>query len=318
MKIGSLVSLGGIATILIAGSGYLTFGVVGVRPLTDYVTATMRLPDSGSLAVGSPVLLSGVEVGDITAVTAAGSGVEIGFRIVDSYRVPLDSDVRIENLSALGEPYVNFAPRTNAGPYLADGQTVAADRIAAPRSIPEISRLMTQVLGQLDPATMGEIVDTFDTALDGNEAEMADLARSTELLAAALTTRMPQLATAFTHGQTIAGDVGWVAAAAPAAAPPFVEFSARVDEIAQALGRLFRSGSGPQMYLDDNGLVPFLTRLTAWVDTAGPEVETLLPALRPLVEHTVAQGPGVDLSALISAALEGVGDDALRLRIHVN
>lgn len=254
MKIGSLVSLGGIATILIAGSGYLTFGVVGVRPLTDYVTATMRLPDSGSLAVGSPVLLSGVEVGDITAVTAAGSGVEIGFRIVDSYRVPLDSDVRIENLSALGEPYVNFAPRTNAGPYLADGQTVAADRIAAPRSIPEISRLMTQVLGQLDPATMGEIVDTFDTALDGNEAEMADLARSTELLAAALTTRMPQLATAFTHGQTIAGDVGWVAAAAPAAAPPFVEFSARVDEIAQALGRLFRSGSGPQMYLDDNGL----------------------------------------------------------------
>ncbi|MGW4241883.1 MlaD family protein [Nocardia sp. NPDC004722] len=317
MKLGSLASLGGIAGILILGSGYLAFDVVGYRPMAEYTTASMILANSAGLTNGSPILLTGVEVGEVTGVENRDTGIAVSFRTSGTYRIPIDSAVSIENLSALGETYIEFTPKTGAGPYLRDGQTVSADRISQPRPIPVVARLMTRVLEQLDPGVMSQLVDTFGVALDGTDTAMAELARSTELLAASLTTRMPSIAQSFTDAQTIAGDVDWVAAAAPAAAPPFVEFSVRVDQIAQALGRLFRTGGGPQMYVDDNGLVPFLTRLTTWIDTAGPELTPLLPALRPLVDDAVTQTPRIDLSRLISAALDGVGDDAVRLQIHV-
>ncbi|MGW4352885.1 MlaD family protein [Nocardia sp. NPDC004582] len=317
MKLGSLVSLGGIAGILVLGSGYLAIGVAGVDPMAEYTTATMVLGNTAGLATGSPILLSGVKVGDVTAVRDADSGAEVRFRVTGRYPIPVDSAVSIEQLSALGEPYVEFTPKSEGGPYLRDGQTISAERISRPRSIPEVARLMTQVLNQLDPAAMSRLTDTFGGALDGTDSAMADLGRSTALLAASLDSRLPEIAKTFTDMQTMADDIGWVATAAPAAAPPFVEFSVRVDQIAQALGRLFRAGGGPRMYLDENGLVPFLTRLTAWVDTAGPELAPLVPVLRPLVDDAAAQSPRIDLSRLISAALDGVGDDAVRLRIHL-
>lgn len=76
MKIGPLASLGGIAAITVLGASYLTFGVVQVDPFADYTEASMVLKNSGGLGVGSPILLTGIEVGRVTSVdrTAAACG----------------------------------------------------------------------------------------------------------------------------------------------------------------------------------------------------------------------------------------------------
>src|SRR5207249_4407799 len=100
------------------------------------------------------------------------------------------SIARIESLSGLGEAYLDFRPRGGgAGPYLRDGQTVDADKIVMPISIPEVAQTATRILNQLGPQAMGAIIETFSQGLAGTEAVIPQLSRSTDLLAATLLAR---------------------------------------------------------------------------------------------------------------------------------
>ncbi|MBH0775509.1 MlaD family protein [Nocardia bovistercoris] len=316
MKASSIASLGGIAAVSLLGSAYLTFGVVGTDRFTEFTSATMTLSDASGLVEGSPVLLTGVEVGDVTAVEHIGTGVEVRFRVDDAHRVPIDSDVSIESLSALGEPYIEFAPRTEDGPYLTDGQRLDTERVRVPMSIPTVSRMLTAVFDQLDPETLRALVDTFGTAVEGTESVIPELARSTELLAAAMNVRMPAIGATIDDVQTLAADSAWVPQAAPHAASAFVQFGERVEEVAQALDRLFSPANPPQMYVEEDGLVPFFTRLTDWSREVGPDFRLLAPALQPLADEAAGALPRIDLSRMISAALHGVGDDGAG-RVHI-
>ena len=81
MKAGALASLSGIAAITVLGASYLTFGVVRADPFADFTHASLHLENSAGLAVGAPILLTGIEIGKVTAVTAApdrGVDVEVG------------------------------------------------------------------------------------------------------------------------------------------------------------------------------------------------------------------------------------------------
>ncbi|WP_067848761.1 MlaD family protein [Nocardia lijiangensis] len=318
MRIGSLFSLGGIAVISVLGIAYLTFGVVRVEPLREDLRVTMVLSNSGGLEVGSPILLRGVKIGEITALRRGRGRVEAGFEVDRRYRLPVDSTVVIEGLSALGEPYVEFTPNTDDGPYLTEGQVLEGLRVRVPLSTPEVARLVTQVMNQLDPNAIGEFADTLGLAMEGTESVTPGLARSTDLLAAAIMSRSPQIGKMMTDLQSIAPDMDWTGPSFGVAAPNFVEFGQRVDEIAQAVGRLARTGDTPAMYLEGTGLVPFMARLTEWINAVGPEVKPLVPMLQPLADAATHSVPQVDLSALITQALEATEPEgAVRIRVGV-
>ncbi|BCK57341.1 MlaD family protein [Nocardia wallacei] len=320
MKARSVLSLGAIAVVSVVGSAYLAFGVVGADPFAQYTTVTMRVPDSGGLATGSPVLLSGIEVGEIAAVDSTAAGVRVTMDIRAAYQVPADSLVTIENLSWLGEPYVEFAPRTPGGRNLRDGEAVDTALVRPPLSIPELARLVTRVLGRIDPAAANALVDTFTTALTGTEAVIPELSRSTGLLAAAIADRSPEVGELLRDLQSIAPQMADAGPAMTVARPPLIEFGQRVDDIAESIGRLFRTGDAPRMYQEDMGLVPFVHRLGTWVDEIGPQLAPLAPILRPLVDTVVGVVPRIDLGALISAALASTDPDdgAIHLRIALN
>ncbi|MFE9324552.1 MlaD family protein [Nocardia sp. NPDC052278] len=317
MKPGSLVSLGGIAAILILGAGYLTFGVVRFDPLADYTNASMVLRNSGSLGVGSPILLTGIPIGKVTSVENTAAGVEVGFRVDKGQQVPTDSTVTIEQLSALGEPYVQFVPNTGGGPYLKDGQRLDTKDIRTPLSIPEVARLVTKTMNQLDPTVVGSIVDTLGKSISGTSAAMPELARSGDLLAATIMTRAPKIAELLNSFQLAASDIEWAGPATSIGAPDLVRFGQSLDDLVEAVGRLVTAGNSPQMYLEGDGLVPFLQRVTEWMDKVGPELKSLIPGLRPLADAVTASAPRIDLSSLISQALHETGDDAVKVRVGI-
>ncbi|BDT99295.1 MlaD family protein [Nocardia sputorum] len=319
MKPRSVLSLGAIAAVSVVGSAYLAFGVVGADPFAEYTTVTMRVADSGGLATGSPVLLSGIEVGEITAVDSTASGVRVTMDIHAMYQVPADSLVTIENLSWLGEPYVEFAPQSPGGRNLRDGEAIDTALVRPPLSIPELARLVTRVLSRIDPAAANALVDTFTEALTGTEAVVPELSRSTGLLAAALAARSPAVGELLGDLQSIAPDMADAGPALTVARPPLIEFGQRVDDIAEAIGRLFRTGDAPRMYQEGTGLVPFVHRLGQWVDEIGPQLAPLAPILQPLVDAIVGTIPRVDIGDLIFAALASTdpGDGAIHLRIAV-
>ncbi|MBF6269334.1 MlaD family protein [Nocardia farcinica] len=317
MKAGSLASLGGIAAIMILGAAYLAFGVVRVDPFAEHTEATMVLRNSGGLGVGSPILLTGIEVGEVTAVRATDAGVEVGFRVDGDHRLPVDSVVTIEHLSALGEPYVQFVPKAAGGPYLRDGQRLDTSDVRTPMSVAEVARLVTKTMNQLDPTVVGSLVETVSTALTGAEAVVPELARSGDLLAATIMARQPRIAELLTSFQLAAADIDWAGPATSAGAPALVRFGQALDELVEAVGRAMLTEGSPQRYLEDDGLVPFLERLTAWLREAGPEIRALLPGLQPLTGAVAEAGPQLDLSALIEQALAGTAEDAVKVRVAV-
>ncbi|MFI9504334.1 MlaD family protein [Nocardia sp. NPDC052566] len=317
MKLSSLASLGGIAAITVLGASYLTFGVIRADPFAEYTNASMVLKDSGGLGVGSPILLTGIPVGKVTAVDNTAAGVEVRFRVNSTQRVPTDSTITIEQLSALGEPYVQFVPKTGDGPYLKDGQRLDTKTVTSPLSIPEVARLVTKTMNQLDPKVIGSLVDTLGRSISGTQSVMPELARSGDLLASTIMTRAPRIADLLNSFQLAAGDIAWAGPATAAAAPDLVQFGKALDNLVEAVGRLAETGNSPQMYLEGNGLVPFLQQVTEWMDKVGPELRSLLPGLRPLTDAVVGAAPQIDLSALISQALHQTGDDAVRVRVGI-
>ncbi|NNH74624.1 MCE family protein [Nocardia uniformis] len=317
MKWGSIASLTGIAVVTVVGASYLTFGVVRADPWAEFTHASMVLPNSGSLEVGSPILLTGIEVGEVTSVQGVAAGVEVGFRLDADRQVPSDSTVVIEHLSALGEPYVEFRPNGGGGPYLTDGQRLDASTVRPPLSIPEVARLVTQTMNQLDPAVVGSLVDTVGKAFIGTDSAMPPLQRAGDLLAAAIMSREPKIASLLNSFQATAADMDGMGEATGAAAPAFVEFSHALTELTEAVGRLVDGRPGPQDYLAEGGLASFLARLDDWLQQAGPELKTLAPTLRPLADAARSTGPRIDISSLISQALADTGDGAVRVRVNV-
>ncbi|WP_024806355.1 MlaD family protein [Nocardia sp. BMG51109] len=318
----SVASSAAILAIAVIGSAYLAFGVANVDWLRQTMSVTMAIPESGGLMTHSKVLLSGVQVGEVVSVTHAEQAVRIGLRIDAGYRVPAASPARIEALSGLGEPYLDFRPTSGDGPYLRDGQSVRADRVVTPLSIPEVAKTTTELLRQLDPAALTSIVDTFDQATDGTEAIVPPLSRATDLLAATLLSRTVVLREMLTAAQAHAHDMGWTEPALRRAAQPWADFGPALSDVAAAVGRFARIGTVPDDYLVDNentlGALPLLREIAEIMKKTGPQTESMIPMLRPVLESATRAVGTLDLSSLITQALQTVDPDgALRLQISV-
>ncbi|WP_107654522.1 MlaD family protein [Nocardia suismassiliense] len=317
MKLGPIASLGGIAAITVLGAGYLTFNVVQADPLAEYTDASMVLTNSGGLAVGSPILLTGIEVGRVSSVRKSADGVEVGLKLAADRRVPTDSTVTIEHLSALGEPYVEFRPNADGGPYLRDGQQLTTSNVLMPLSIPEVARLATKTLNQLDPAVVGSLVSTAEQSLAGTDGAIPNLARSGDLLAAAIMSRNPQIASLLNSLQNTATNMDWVGPSFSAAAPEWVQFTQALSDLVAHVGRMVDSQPIDQ-YTTGNGIAPFTAKTVDALRELQPELSSLAPVLRPLVDALVAAAPRIDISDLISQALAEVdADGAVKVRVAV-
>ncbi|QIS23378.1 MlaD family protein [Nocardia terpenica] len=322
MKANSIATLGSILAILIAGSTYLTVGVAHMNPFRKTITATVTAPTSGGLLPHSKVLLSGIEVGQVKSVTHSGRGVQVVFSVDARYRIPVSSTARIESLSGLGEPYLDFRPADGRGPYLHTGQAVPADKIVTPLSIPEIAKATTELLQQLDPAALAAIVDTFSQAVAGTGALVPELSHAADLLAATLLSRSGMLRRTLVAMQAHADDMSWSGPALTDATQPWAAFGPNVADVAAALARLIRVGTVPGDYLEDTGdtigLIPLLHEISRRVEQVGPEVTPLVPLLRPVVATATGVADRLDLGSLIAQALHTVGPDGrLQLQISV-
>lgn len=316
MNTRAAVSLTAIAAVLVFGVAYMTFGVLDIDPRRSYLTVDLHLDDSAGLGANAPVLLNGVRVGRAESVRTQAGGVLVRLAIDDRFRIPVTSDVRIEQLSALGEPYIGFEPHDDAGPYLTDGQVVPADRVHMPMTITALSARLVELLDQIHPEVMARLVDTFDRALDGTDAAMRTLRRSTTLLAATLLSRTDYIRQLFGDVQFLGGDIDWMGPSLTAAGPLFGEFGITLNAIVESSAGLIDSRP-TELYFTGDGLLPLLNEVEALVAEIGPDIAPLGPMLQPVVADAVGRAPRLDLSALIDQALHGIGEDGtVHLRIQ--
>lgn len=318
VRISSVLSLGSIAAILVFGSTYLTFGLVGVSWSQNYTHAFIELPDAVGLLPRSPVLLSGVKVGEVTAVDSTPTGVSVAVQIDHTFHVPVDSAISIEQLSALGEPYIEFAPRRSDGPSLVDGQRIQAADVKVPPSIPQMARQITTLLEQLDPQSIRSIVNTFSTGMAGTNEVVPQLARASNLLASALQSREPKIHDMLENAQVPGPDIAKAGADLIAAAPQWAAFGVKSRQVVESLAVLLHARPVPDAYTKNNGLLEFLPKVKEYINRVGPELVQLYPALEDWLDWAIGEVPGsINLSELVDQALHSTGPDgSLRLQIN--
>ncbi|BBZ02607.1 hypothetical protein MCHIJ_20440 [Mycolicibacterium chitae] len=312
MKLRNLLTLTALAAIVVFALGYL--GALGVRlsPPEQRTTLAMDIDNINGLVVGSNVLLRGIPVGKVTAIEPTVEAATIRFYIDGAHQVPVDSGVRVDNLSALGETYIGLFPRSGAGPMLADGDRIAAEAISTPPTISDLAVSMGHLLQQSDPEQLQRIVAEADTALGDPETVLPNLARAATLLrneARSMDGRGQEL---LINAQTLLRNAGFVGPALANLAPSLDQLGPNVQGIFAGAMNLVLAGSPEAL----ERFQAYLTRIQSFLDTRSPDIKVLAETLLPNVRSIGSALTNFDTGRLLDNMLRGVPEDGA-IDLHV-
>jgi len=145
-KVGLFVFIGLVllAVLLLQFSKGLTF----FRPTYNILLTAQSV---GGLKTRAQVLMSGVQVGTVSAMRLApdGRSVTITLRIYQQYEIHKDARFAIESSGFLGDQYVAILPTNNQGPKFTSGEQAKAE---APLDLQEVARSAAGLLVHIDSA----------------------------------------------------------------------------------------------------------------------------------------------------------------------
>jgi hypothetical protein len=247
-------------------------------------------------------------VGKVTGIETGLPGATVTFYIRGEHPIPVNSEVRLENLSALGESYIGLLPRTDSGPMFHDGQAVATENVKQPASISELSTSVVRVLNQLDPTRLDRLVSETDDALPDPKVVLPNLARASVLLRNAVNGMDGKGAKLLENFQTLLRNAGFV--------------GPKIAEITPALYAL-----GPEIYwlfvyakglVDETGspeglrnVGRLIKRVQKFLDDRGPDLKVFAEALTPNIQGIAAAAMNFDTGQILANMLAAYPEDGV-------
>jgi phospholipid/cholesterol/gamma-HCH transport system substrate-binding protein len=308
----NIASFAALAAIIAASALYI--GSFGLRmgPPEQRINLSMAVPDVKGLVVGSSVLLRGAAIGKVTGVSASASDATIDFYIDADQRIPVDSDVRLDNLSALGEAYVGFIPRTTQGPVLTDGQRIAAESITVPPSISQLATSVVRVLNQLDPGQLERIVGEADAALPDPGRVLPNLSRASVLTRNMVVGTNGDWQEVLDNFQTLLRNAGWVG-------PNLAEQSPSVRAAGGSLSRVTTAMMNTVVWDNPKNIrlfQEFLNRIQNFLDTRASDIKVIAQALLPQFQGIGGALMNFDTAQILSNALSDIPEEGA-ITLHV-
>jgi virulence factor Mce-like protein len=287
---------------------------VRVAPPENRTNLAMDVVDVNNLVVGSHVLLRGVPVGKVDRIDTSVSNATIHFYIDDKFPVPADSLVRLENLSALGESYLELEPRSAGGPVFADGQRIAEESIVAPASISELGATVVRTMKQLDPGQLQNVVNQADAALPDPYTVLPNLERTGKVLHNTTTGLNGQGRRALKNLQSLLENAGFVGSLIAQSGPP-------LKALGPQMALMWTHGSiAFNLRNDMPGDVyvfgKFMQRLQQFLDDRGADLRVLMEPLTPNVQAIASALSNVDSSQILTNLLAATPPDGA-IELHV-
>jgi phospholipid/cholesterol/gamma-HCH transport system substrate-binding protein len=140
---------------------------------------------TAGVATNSEVAYLGVNYGEVRSVESADGIVRITMNIHRDKEIPAGSKARIFRKSAVGEPYIDFAPPEDFdgdGPAYEPGDVIPLDRTSVPLEFSELLRSASRVLSAVDPAQTRTLVHELAVALDGRGETLRGLTVDSDAL----------------------------------------------------------------------------------------------------------------------------------------
>jgi len=306
----SYAALGVIITIVLA-----YFWSLGIRigPPDNRTNLTMDVPDMNGLVVGSNVLLRGAPVGKVTDTRTTVDAATVGFYVDGRYQIPVDTEVRLENLSALGESYILLMPRSDGQQMLKDNQHISSESVKQPPSISELATSVVRVLDQLDPDAIKRIISESDAALPDPTVVLPNLSRASILFNNMINDMHGQGRVLLSNFQTLLQNADWVNTDLTTITPHALDVGVYWQDFFKHLPILF-SRDQPEGIHNFNNLV---ARVQGLLDTSGGDLKVLGEALQPKLNNIAGVLMNFDSGQILDHFLQQVpADGTITLRVR--
>jgi phospholipid/cholesterol/gamma-HCH transport system substrate-binding protein len=306
-----------VAFALIVAYAVYYIASLGVRigPPDDRVNISMRVPDINGLVVDSNVLLRGVPVGKVTGIDTSMQSATIHFYVDKQHPIPIDSEVRLENLSALGESYIGLVPRSSGGQPFHDGQQVAAEDIRQPASISQLATSVVRVLNQMDPDQLNRLVDETDRALPPQEAVLPNLTRASVLLLNTVKSMNGRGSQVLANFQTLLQNAGFVGPILSEVGPELYDTGSPMWKLFIAAYHVVVDTGAPESIRNFQKL---LARVQNFLDTRGGDLKVFAEAFAPNIKAIAASAMNFDMGQFLGNMLDAIPDDGtITLRVTV-
>ena len=308
MRLRQLWSFVVFALMVISAVYYI--GAFGIRvgAPKERINISMTVADTNGLVVDCNVLLRGVPVGKIWRIRPSADGAVIDFYVDKRFPIPRDSEVRLENLSALGESYIGLIPRTTSGPMLHDGQHVATEDLVAPASISQLAASVGNLLSQMDPGELSRLVDETDRALPDQQTVLPNLTRASTLLRNAVGSMNGDGSTMLANFQTLLENADWVGPAIAEVNPPLQAAGDHMGNMLDVGNTAFTATGSPYSF---KYLGEYLDLVQHFLDTRAPDLKIVAQTLAPNVEGIAASLMNFDTGQILTNMLDALPEDGV-------
>jgi phospholipid/cholesterol/gamma-HCH transport system substrate-binding protein len=171
LKTGVKIQLLVFALITVLGVSYTAVRYIGIGSgvLDRTYTAYVDLDNSGGAFTNSEVTYRGVTVGKVGPIKLTRDGVHIELVLNKGKKIPRDTIAVVANRSAVGEQYIDLQPRSNNGPFLADGSPYTIPKADTRVPVPTADLLINldKTVASVDPKNLGTIINELDKAFRG-------------------------------------------------------------------------------------------------------------------------------------------------------
>ncbi|WP_337339122.1 MlaD family protein [Mycolicibacterium elephantis] len=307
-----MISFLAFGAIVVFVLGY--FATLGLRvaPPEDRTMLSMDVPDINGLVVGSNVLLRGVPVGKVTGTATSLQSATVDFYVAGNQKIPVDTEVRLENLSALGESYIGLMPRSEGGPVLQSGQRFSTEEVVQPASVSELATSVTRLLNQMEPGALQSVIAETDAALPDPNTVLPSLSRTSVLLNNTVEEMNGRGRLLLGNFETLLKNAEWVSPILISLTPQLREFSKGYQDFMKHVPILDSRGEPHNV----SNLNKLMARIQALLDDRGGDLKVLGEAFQPKLNMIAATLMNLDTGQFLENMLRTVpSDGAITLRV---
>lgn len=278
------VQLALFAVITVVATSYLAANYVGLveRVFGTGPTVVADLGQSGGIFTGAEVTYRGVRVGRVSDLTLSADGVRVHAKLRSGTEIPKDTRAVVENRSAVGEQYLDLQPRSDDGPYLADGDVIPRADTETPIRIDKLLLDVDRTVRSVPKDDLVTVVDELGTGFEGTGPDLARLIDDGDLLTRSAIDALPDTVALLESGKTVLDTQNETSS-------EIITFSANLARIAETL-----KASDPDLRVVlDRGVVGS-RELEAVVRENRDSLGTLLANLVTVGQVTSARVDGID------------------------
>ncbi|MFF0815673.1 MlaD family protein [Rhodococcus sp. NPDC003318] len=169
--------------------------VIGPQAFGTPIRVYSVMADARGLTPGTAVTYRGVSVGTVDDVRLDPdvNGARVDYKLDPGVEIPVDSVAKVGMGTAAGIQNVDIFPNTSSGPYLKDGDQLAAPADEQPVQMGDLMTQASKLLDGVDPQAISDLGTELGASFDGLGPAMASMIDNGDALTAQLDEQAPML-----------------------------------------------------------------------------------------------------------------------------